>query len=166
MGQNIDLNIHDESKETDTCFFNMCVCVSHPSGANVTTTWLHLTDHDIMVFIGPFPSLPSLPPFISTDAELSVLVGHYLCLHTWHFQCVILPVGSSFFFCFFKVCKGNLFKRKNVENNLPKKEKDRKVVKLGHSECDWCVCVPDTALAEAHPLKRGNHGHIPPKITT
>lgn len=95
---------------------------------------------------------PPLPAFISTDAEIAVLVGHFLCPHTLNLCLILLCLFVPYFYChFLKVSKWNLFKLKDVENNLP--QKYRRMGKLGHSASEWCVWVPDTELTEAHPLQ-------------
>lgn len=161
------------------CVLYVCAFQWRPCGANVTAGWSHLTNHDIMVSTGPFPSplaLPSVPPFISTDAELPVSVGQSIPrLHTQDFLYFFL---SSFSFCLLahdhvlrrgkKVFPANRQNERQQSERPGEKRNARRMVGLCHLKLDRCLLLPGTALTEAHPQykRKSAHAHIPPKLTT
>ena len=170
----------------------VCVCVCarlpwRPCGANATAGWSHLTNHDIMVSTGPFPSLLALSSALPLSLHSSPLTLNFLSLEGRASRVCTLPICCISLFplflfllfrAFFSVAlwsakakkkkKGGRksFKRTDETRVRKKKRKtcwkrnEGRMVGLGHSEQDWCLLLPGTALTEAHPQQPGNQ-HMP-----
>ena len=77
----------------------VCVCVCacarlpwRPCGANATAGWSHLTNHDIMVSTGPFPSLLALSSALPLSLHSSPLTLNFLSLEGRASRVCTLPI--------------------------------------------------------------------------